>query len=153
MGRCGSGYDYENLLVRCQQARFFNVCVFLYKKRKDFPRILQYYIAGMDAAAASHSVSATEDSSLFDFICSAIADATAAGQSNTVQQLRNAVLDRLPDLVRADPVMTAKVIVQHFSRDNDKSAQHNTARTAPNSTASQSALGWRTDRETDGSTG
>ena len=125
LGRCGSGYDYENLLVRCQQARFFNVCVFLYKKRKDFPRILQYYIAGLDAAAQSHTASVAEDSSLFDFICSAIADATAARDNSIVQQLRNAVLDRLPDLVRADPVMTAKVIVQHFSRDNDKS--NNTA--------------------------
>ena len=120
LGRCGSGYDYENLLVRCQQARFFNVCVFLYKKRKDFPRILQYYIAGIDAAAQSHTASATEDSSLFEFICSAIADATAGGHTATLQQLRSAVLDRLPDLVRADPLMTAKVIVQHFSRDNDK---------------------------------
>ena len=120
LGRCGAGYDYEALLVRCQQARFFNVCVFLYKKRKDFPRILQYYIAGMDAAQQSHTASATEDSSLFDFILSAIADATAANHTASLQQLRSAVLDRLPDLVRADPVLTAKVVVQHFSRENDK---------------------------------
>ena len=122
LGRCGSGYDYESLLVRCQQARFYQVCVFLYKKRKDFPRIIQYYLEGIktQAEAASSTPAPTEDGSLFDFICSAIAEAQAQGQQPTLAELRKAILNRLPDLVRTDPTLTAKIIVQHFSKDNDR---------------------------------
>ena len=122
LGRCGSGYDYESLLVRCQQARFYQVCVFLYKKRKDFPRILQYYLEGIRSAAeASSSTPApTDDGSIFDYICSAIAEAQAHNQQSTLAELRKAVLNRLPDLVRTDPTITAKIIVQHFSKDNDR---------------------------------
>ena len=137
LGRCGSGFDYENLLLRCQQARFFSVCVFLYKKRKDFPRILQYYIAGLqqqqEAAAGTGSAStssampaaSSEDGSLFDFICSSIAEASVGAlRDSQLPALRAAILDRLPDLVKADATLTAKIIIQHFAKDNDRSLQH-----------------------------
>ena len=120
LGRCGSGYDYEQLLVRCQQARFYQVCVFLYKKRKDFPRILQYYLEGIKSAAKTSTSAPEEDGSLFDFICSAVADAISSNQQSTLGELRKAILARLPDLVRTDPVLTAKIVVQHFSKDNDR---------------------------------
>ena len=122
LGRCGSGYDYESLLVRCQQARFYQVCVFLYKKRKDFPRILQYFLEGIKATAkgATSAPAPDADGSLFDFICTTIADAAASNQQPTLAELRKAILARLPDLVRTDPVLTAKIIVQHFSKDNDR---------------------------------
>jgi len=108
-------YDNDVLIRKAKQANFFQVCVELYKKKRDFVKVLDSYVK-----ASKEDRDAIVPA--FQYLTDLMHDSSLPAKHQ--QTIRESVLSRLPDLVSANSDKAARLIVECFSKEVDSILKH-----------------------------
>lgn len=118
-GSSAPAYDVEAILNKATEAEFYEVLVYLHKRRGAFVPALETYLqAAREAAETAGQVPGQAGRELFDYIQANLTDSKQPAQ--TLAAYRKAVLERLPALVKANSHRTVRLVLECLPQDNDR---------------------------------